>query len=83
MHVAVISGGIVGLAVAHKLLETGTASKVFALDKEGQAGRPQPTHNSGVLHAGSYCKSGSAKRGCLFLACVRWWPCDALGRDRR
>jgi len=60
MRIAIVGGGIVGLAAAHKLLENGVG-KVVLLEKEDQVGRHQSTHNSGVLHAGLYYKAGSAK----------------------
>ena len=58
---AVVGGGIVGLAVAHKLLRARPGLRVTLLEKEGGVGRHQSTHNSGVLHAGLYYQPGSAK----------------------
>ena len=58
---AVIGGGIVGLAVAHKLLRAFPKLRVTLLEKEAGVGRHQSTHNSGVLHAGLYYKPGSIK----------------------
>ncbi len=58
---AVIGGGIVGLAVAYKLLRARPNLRVTLLEKEAGVGRHQSTHNSGVLHAGLYYKPGSAK----------------------
>jgi L-2-hydroxyglutarate oxidase LhgO len=58
---AIVGGGIVGLAVAHKLLIARPDLRVFLLEKEQGVGRHQSTHNSGVLHAGLYYKPGSAK----------------------
>lgn len=60
-HVAVIGGGVVGLAAGLKLARRLTATKVFVLEKEEKPGRHQTTHNSGVLHCGLYYKPGSAK----------------------
>ena len=57
----VIGGGIVGLAVAHKLLCAHPGLSVSLLEKEPGVGRHQSTHNSGVLHAGLYYKPGSTK----------------------
>jgi L-2-hydroxyglutarate oxidase len=57
----VIGGGIVGLAVAYKLLRTRPKLRVTLLEKEAGVGRHQSTHNSGVLHAGLYYKPSSAK----------------------
>jgi len=58
---AVIGGGIVGLAVAAKLLRAQPGLRVTLLEKEEGVGRHQSTHNSGVLHAGLYYKPGSVK----------------------
>lgn len=58
---AVIGGGIVGLAVAYKLLLAHPGRHVTLLEKEAGVGRHQSTHNSGVLHAGLYYKPGSIK----------------------
>src|ERR1700677_1809591 len=58
---AIIGGGIVGLAVAYKLLRARPEVKVTLLEKESGVGRHQSTHNSGVLHAGLYYKPGSLK----------------------
>ena len=58
---AVVGGGIVGLAVAYKLLRARPGLRVTLLEKEGGVGRHQSTHNSGVLHAGLYYQPGSAK----------------------
>jgi L-2-hydroxyglutarate oxidase len=59
--VAVIGGGLVGLASAYKLLEGGRFDRVVLLEKEADVGRHQSTHNSGVLHAGLYYAPGSLK----------------------
>jgi (S)-2-hydroxyglutarate dehydrogenase len=61
MRVAVIGGGIVGLATAHQLLQRFPAIKVVLLEKEAGPGRHQTGHNSGVLHCGLYYKPGSTK----------------------
>jgi L-2-hydroxyglutarate oxidase len=60
-HIAVIGGGVVGLAAGLKLARRLTATKVFVLEKEEKPGCHQTTHNSGVLHCGLYYKPGSAK----------------------
>lgn len=59
--IAVIGGGLVGLATAHRLLESGRYERVTLLEKEPDVGRHQSTHNSGVLHAGLYYRPGSRK----------------------
>jgi L-2-hydroxyglutarate oxidase len=58
---AVVGGGIVGLAVAHKLMRRFPGSRIVVLEKEPDVGRHQSGHNSGVLHAGLYYKPGSLK----------------------
>ena len=59
--VAVIGGGLVGLASAQELLAGGRFDRVLLLDKEPDVARHQSTHNSGVLHAGLYYTPGSLK----------------------
>ncbi|MDD5262158.1 MAG: L-2-hydroxyglutarate oxidase [Methylacidiphilales bacterium] len=61
MKIVIIGGGIVGLAVAYKLLQARPGLQLTLLEKEADVGRHQSTHNSGVLHAGLYYKPGSAK----------------------
>ena len=61
MKIAIIGGGIIGLATAHQLLEHYPMHQVVVLEKENLPGRHQSTHNSGVLHAGLYYKPGSLK----------------------
>lgn len=59
--IAVIGGGIVGLATAHQLLKRLPATEVLVLEKEVGPARHQTGHNSGVLHCGLYYKPGSTK----------------------
>src|ERR1700722_6019309 len=59
--VAVIGGGIVGLATAYELTRRFPGRKVVILEKEAGLGRPQTGHNSGVLHSGIYYKPGSLR----------------------
>lgn len=63
MHtdVAVIGGGIVGLATARALLLGGITDSVLVLEKEAVLAAHQSTHNSGVLHAGLQYQPGSEK----------------------
>ena len=61
MRIAVIGGGIVGLATAYRLVTTRTAKSVVVLEKEARVGQHQSGHNSGVLHAGLYYSPGSEK----------------------
>jgi L-2-hydroxyglutarate oxidase len=60
-HVAIIGGGIVGLATARALLEERADLRVVVLEKESAPGQHQSTHNSGVLHCGLYYTPGSLK----------------------
>lgn len=59
--VAIIGGGIVGLATAYRLLVRHPDTKLTLLEKEDGPGRHQTGHNSGVLHCGLYYKPGSTK----------------------
>jgi L-2-hydroxyglutarate oxidase len=61
VRVAVIGGGIVGLATAHQLLLRYPAAELLLFEKETGPGRHQSGHNSGVLHAGLSYKPGSVK----------------------
>jgi (S)-2-hydroxyglutarate dehydrogenase len=58
-RVVVVGAGIVGLAVARALAETGR--EVIVLEKEPSAATHQSGHNSGVVHAGIYYAPGSLK----------------------
>jgi L-2-hydroxyglutarate oxidase len=59
--VAIIGGGIVGLAVAYQIVQQHPGRKVVVLEKERQLAQHQTGHNSGVLHSGIYYKPGSLK----------------------
>ncbi len=56
--IAVIGGGIVGLATAMALTER---YSVVVLEAEDEIARHQTGHNSGVIHSGLYYKPGSLK----------------------
>lgn len=58
---AVVGGGIVGAAVARRLLQVRPDSEVTVLDKEPALALHQTSHNSGVVHAGLYYTPGSLK----------------------
>ncbi len=60
-RVGVIGAGIVGLAVARRLVETEPGIELTVLDKEDRVGVHQTGHNSGVAHAGVYYTPGSLK----------------------
>ena len=57
--IAIIGGGIVGLAIAYKLSKQGALIHVF--EKESSVGEHQSGRNSGVLHCGLYYQPGSLK----------------------
>jgi L-2-hydroxyglutarate oxidase LhgO len=61
VDVAVIGGGIVGLATAHQLLRRRPDLRLAIVEKEPELARHQSGHNSGVLHAGLYYAPGSLK----------------------
>jgi len=60
-EVAVIGGGIIGLATAHELTRRYPGTSVIMLEKERDLAHHQTGHNSGVIHSGVYYKPGSAK----------------------
>ncbi len=57
----VVGAGIVGLAVAHRLLLDRPQSTVTVLEKEPRVGAHQSGRNSGVLHSGVYYRPGSVR----------------------
>ena len=70
MRIAVVGGGILGLATARLLARSG--EEVTVVEKEPQLALHQTGHNSGVVHAGIYYAPGSLKarlctRGRLLL----------------
>ena len=59
--VAIIGGGIVGLATAYRLTEQHPDTSVVVLEKEEQVAAHQTSHNSGVIHSGVFYEPGSLK----------------------
>lgn len=59
--VAVVGGGIVGLATARAVLERERSLDLVLFEKEAALGTHQTGHNSGVLHSGLYYRPGSLK----------------------
>jgi L-2-hydroxyglutarate oxidase LhgO len=86
IDVAVIGGGVVGLACALKIAESGAA--VCVIERESRLGRGMSTHNSGVIHAGIYYPTGSLKarlclkgRDQLYAFCeIHDIPCRRCGK---
>lgn len=61
MRIAVVGGGIVGLAVARQVVAARPGAEVVVLEKEDALAQHQSGRNSGVLHAGVYYTPGSDK----------------------
>lgn len=59
--IAIVGGGIVGLAVARELIKRDPRASVCVLEREVEIGSHQTGHNSGVIHAGVYYQPGSLK----------------------
>ncbi|MBI4577891.1 MAG: L-2-hydroxyglutarate oxidase [Planctomycetes bacterium] len=60
-HVAVVGGGIVGLATALALSERHPRARLLVVEKESRWAAHQTGHNSGVVHSGLYYRPGSLK----------------------
>ncbi|HYB44048.1 MAG TPA: L-2-hydroxyglutarate oxidase [Candidatus Methylomirabilis sp.] len=87
--IAIVGGGIVGLATALSLSDRYPQARVVILDKEPTIAAHQTGHNSGVIHSGIYYKPGSLKaRLCVGGArlmkafCtehgIHWEPCGKI-----
>src|SRR5256886_6011756 len=87
--IAIIGGGLVGLATALALTDRYPAARIVILDKESTIASHQTGHNSGVIHSGIYYKPGSLKaRLCVEGArlmkafCtehgIHWEPCGKI-----
>ena len=64
--IAVIGGGIVGVATAMRVSEKYPKYRVVVIEKEDELALHQSGHNSGVIHSGIYYKPGSLKaRNCV------------------
>jgi (S)-2-hydroxyglutarate dehydrogenase len=61
IDVAIIGGGILGLATAYQITRQHPGRRVVVLEKEADLAHHQTGHNSGVLHSGIYYKPGSQK----------------------
>lgn len=63
---AIVGGGIVGLAIARQVALKHPRLKICLLEKEKQLATHQSQRNSGVIHCGIYYKKGSLKsRFCI------------------
>ncbi len=82
--VAIIGGGIVGLATAMALASQSRLS-LIVLEAEDRLAAHQTGHNSGVIHSGLYYKPGSLKaRNCVEgrAAMYRWCKAHGIAHDR-
>ena len=61
VDVAIIGGGIVGLATAYRLQQRFPQLSVCLMEKEDRLGAHQSGHNSGVLHSGIYYRPGTLR----------------------
>jgi (S)-2-hydroxyglutarate dehydrogenase len=58
---AIVGGGILGLALARELTRRHPKLAICVLEREAELGAHQTGHNSGVIHAGIYYTPGSLK----------------------
>jgi L-2-hydroxyglutarate oxidase len=78
--VAVVGGGIVGLATLRALRRRLPDGRLLLLEKEDRVAAHQTGHNSGVVHAGVYYAPGSLKaRLCRAGAVATREFCEAHG----
>ncbi len=59
--IAIVGGGIVGLATGRELLRRHPSLRLIDLEKEDTVSKHQTGHNSGVIHSGIYYTPGSLK----------------------
>ncbi len=82
--IAIVGGGIVGLATARDLLLRHPHLKLIVLEKEPELAVHQTGHNSGVIHSGIYYKPGSLKATlCTQGRRALWEYCDRKGIEYR
>jgi (S)-2-hydroxyglutarate dehydrogenase len=69
-RIAIVGGGIVGLATAYRVQQRLPDAVVTVLEKEDAIALHQSSHNSGVLHCGLYYQPGS-RRAVLAVRGIR------------
>jgi L-2-hydroxyglutarate oxidase len=78
--IAVVGGGILGLAVARELHRRAPGRSLVVLEAAAEVGTGQTGANSGVIHAGIYYAPGSLKaRMCVAGARQMYDYCDEHG----
>ncbi len=81
-QVAVVGGGILGLATARELTRRRPGSRIVVLEKERAVGLHQTGRSSGVVHRGVYYEPGSLKaRLCVEGAAALVRYCEERGID--
>ena len=88
-RVGIVGGGIVGVALAHRIAGMGRDVAVTVLEKEPDLARHQTGRNSGVVHAGLYYSRARSRRGCAAGASSCWassapataWPTTSAARS--
>ena len=78
--IAIVGGGLVGLATSRELLLRFPGLKLANVEKEATWHKHQSGHNSGVIHSGIYYKPGSLKaKLCVEGRKLLWRYCDEKG----
>jgi L-2-hydroxyglutarate oxidase LhgO len=78
--IAIVGGGIVGLAAGRELIARHPQLRLIVLEKDDALATQQTGHNSGVIHSGIYYKPGSLKaKLCVEGRKALWEYCDAKG----
>ena len=79
-NVAIIGGGIIGLASAMELSQRSPGLRICVVEKEAELASHQTGHNSGVIHSGLYYRPGSQKaQTCVVGARALKDFCDSQG----
>jgi L-2-hydroxyglutarate oxidase LhgO len=78
--IAILGGGMVGMALAHQLSARDANLSITVIEKEPEVGRHSSGRNSGVLHAGIYYPPGTLKAQVCVQGArrLRLW-CEAEG----
>lgn len=65
-NIAIIGGGLVGLATAYRINEQFPEANIHLIEKELGPAEHQSSHNSGVIHSGIYYPTNSLKaKNCI------------------